>query len=351
MRFCFPKWIGPRHAGLGNELIPWAKAFIASRELGIRLLHPAWGLNDRKYYEYFGTSRFDWTWYYLLGKLLPTYTFTEEEYNQTGEKDFDKAVRAYADKMGLWNKKAYVLYTEGMWGSWYPIRKAKTFVWRELYGTRYLMPNLYRVQKEVADKPLVVAVHIRMGDFLPVTENKEEYQGLWNTRMPLEWYVRVCRSLKEGLGEGLNFLLLTDGKPEELREFLEEFRPITTFDHERSAISDLLAMANADALVCSISSYSMWGAFLSGEPYFWFLPNLRDTDGFMTLWGERGAEEDGLASAPYQPRGVPVGEDGKLPAYVIEYLRAKMHLGHVARDLVQSGGVPRKLVEGVKSTL
>ena len=28
-------WIGRRHQGLGNELIPWAKAFIASEELGI----------------------------------------------------------------------------------------------------------------------------------------------------------------------------------------------------------------------------------------------------------------------------------------------------------------------------
>ena len=27
-------WIGRRHQGLGNELIPWAKAFIASEEAG-----------------------------------------------------------------------------------------------------------------------------------------------------------------------------------------------------------------------------------------------------------------------------------------------------------------------------
>jgi hypothetical protein len=205
------------------------------------------------------------------------------------------------------------------------------------------------VQKEVADKRLVIAVHIRMGDFLPVT-SKEEYQGLWNTRVPLEWYVGVCRSLKRALGAGLEFLLLTDGSPEELAEFLSEFHPITTFDHRRSAISDLLAMANADALICSISSYSMWGAFLSGEPYFWFLPNLQDTNGYLTLWGERGAEEeaDTLTNGAHNPRGVPVGEDWALPDYVIKYLESKMRIGSKARDLVNSGGVPKKFLQDVQ---
>ena len=28
--------------GLGNDLVPWAKAYILSNELGARLLHPAW---------------------------------------------------------------------------------------------------------------------------------------------------------------------------------------------------------------------------------------------------------------------------------------------------------------------
>ena len=60
MKVCFPMWIGRRHQGLGNELIPWAKAFIAAEELQIKFLPPALGLNDRRYYEYFGTSRFDW---------------------------------------------------------------------------------------------------------------------------------------------------------------------------------------------------------------------------------------------------------------------------------------------------
>ena len=59
LQYALPMATG-RGAGLGNELIPWGKAYIASRVLGIPALHPAWGLNTRRYWEYFGTSRIDW---------------------------------------------------------------------------------------------------------------------------------------------------------------------------------------------------------------------------------------------------------------------------------------------------
>src|SRR6185295_17080649 len=104
MRVPFPMWIGRRHQGLGNELIPWAKAFIASEELGIKFLPPALGLHDRRYYEYFGTSRFDCIYHAILKQILPCYGFTEDEYNATGEKDFARAIRVYADQKGLTNK-------------------------------------------------------------------------------------------------------------------------------------------------------------------------------------------------------------------------------------------------------
>jgi hypothetical protein len=74
-----------RGAGLGNELIPWAKAFIASQELNAHLMYPAWGLNKREYRKYFETSRIDWLFPMVLQKLLPTYTLTEFEYRESGK--------------------------------------------------------------------------------------------------------------------------------------------------------------------------------------------------------------------------------------------------------------------------
>jgi hypothetical protein len=332
-------WIGRRHQGLGNELIPWAKAFIASQELKIKFLPPALGLNDRRYYEYFGASRFDWIYYAILKKVLPCYIFTEAEYQATGEKDFAKAIHVYADKHDLRNKSSYALLTEGLWGNWYSIRKAKHFVLSQLYRTRHLTDNLYQLDCQVADKQLVVGIHIRMGDFLPVA-NAGDYQGLWNTRVPLNWYLNVCRQLKAALQNSVTFMLLTDGTAEELRDFVDEFSPITNVGRPNSVVSDLLSLASADVLVCSISSYSMWGAFLSGVPYFWYLPNLRDLDGYLTLWQERvEGIGDELPADQILPRGVPLAEDGKIPGSVIDYLRSQAKLNSLSLDLVRSGGV------------
>jgi hypothetical protein len=340
MKVCFPMWIGRRHQGLGNELIPWAKAFIASEELQIKFLPPALGLNDRRYHEYFGRSRFDWIYYAILKKVLPCYVFTEEEYLATREKDFARAVRVYADKKGLAKKRSYALLTEGLWGNWYSVRTARHFVLEQLYRTRHLTRNLHQLDRQIADRRLLVGLHIRMGDFLPVA-NATEYQGLWNTRVPLTWYVNICRQLKEAFGNNVTFMLLTDGTEPELREFLDEFKPITNFGQSHAVVSDLLALATADVLVCSISSYSMWGVLLSGSPYFWYLPNLRDVDGYLTLWKERieGIGDD-LPVNEILPRGIPLSDDGRIPESLLEYLGLKIKLNSLSLDLVRSGGVP-----------
>lgn len=340
MKVAFPMWIGRRHQGLGNELIPWAKAFIAARELNIKFLPPALGLNDRRYYEYFGRSRFDWIYYAILKQVLPCYVFTEEEYEATGEKDFARAVRIYADKKGLANKGSYAFLTEGLWGNWYSVRTARHFVLSQLYRTRHLTTNLYQLDRQIADKRLVVGLHMRLGDFLPVA-NPADYQGVWNTRVPLAWYVNICRQLKEALGDDVTFLLLTDGSQSEVQEFVSEFNPITNFGQPHSIISDLLSLATADALLCSISSYSMWGVMLSRAPYFWYLPNLRDLDGYLTLWKERieGFGDD-LPASEILPRGIPLTENGRIPESVLHYLRLKIKLNSLSLDLVKSGGVP-----------
>jgi hypothetical protein len=340
MKVCFPMWIGRRHQGLGNELIPWAKAFIASQELQIKFLPPALGLNDRRYHEYFGTSRFDWIYYAVLKKVLPCYVFTEEEYQATGEKDFARAIRVYADKMELHRKSSFALLTEGLWGNWYSIRKAKHYVLSQLYRTRHLTDNLYQLDRQVADKRLVVGIHIRMGDFLPVAD-PTQYQGVWNTRVPLAWYLNVCRQLKAALGDAVTFMLLTDGTEAELRDFVEEFDPITNFGQPYSVVSDLLALTSADVLVCSISSYSMWGVLLSDAPYFWYLPNLRELDGYLTVWQERVAGiGDDLPVNEILPRGTPLAEDGRIPEQMLDYLRSKAKLKSLSLDLIKSGGVP-----------
>jgi hypothetical protein len=341
MRFCFPGWFGPRGAGLGNELIPLAKAFIASQELGIPFLPTAWGLNQRGYRRYFGTSRFDWVRLYALSRLLPAYTFREEDYRATGEIDYDRAVRVYAERMGLAGKRHYVFMTDGLWGELYPIRKSKPFVLQTLYATRYTVPNMYEFRKQLAGgRNVTVSVNIRLTDFKIPTPTTD-YRGLWNTRIPLEWYTRVCRSLRDLLGGAVTFCLVTDGTPEELADFISEFKPVTTFHQKHREISDLLNMTTTDALVCSISSYSQWAAFLSDAPYFWYRPHLRPVDGRLTIWEYLGERPEADApGAKVFPRGIPVDDDGAIPGSLSEHFRMRRSLNQLSLDLVQSGGVP-----------
>jgi hypothetical protein len=85
----------------------------------------------------------------------------------------------------------------------------------------------------------------------------------------------------------------------------------------------------------------MWGVMLSGAPYFWYLPNLRELDGYLTLWQERSADiGDDLAACEILPRVFPLAENGRIPDSVLDYLRLKIKLNSLSLDLVKSGGVP-----------
>lgn len=347
MKFCIPKVYG-RGAGLGNELFPWAKAFIAGQELGARVLQPAWGLNRRPYYRYFGTSRVDWLLHRTLGTVLPAYAFTESDYRATGETDYGRAMRKFAEKTGLMHRKAWVLFTEGMWGGYHALRSARPFVLGALQRGRGVDDNLYDLaQRQIADH-LVVAVHVRLGDFAQA-DREMTYRGRFNVAVPLHWYRQVCRHLASDLDGKVTFELFSDGSPAALAPFVEEFQPLTTWHQSDTVCSDLLAMAQADALVCSLSSFSLWAAFLSERPYLWFEPQLQVHGRHRSLWGHEPGQQgpDGVTARCLAealrgginslPRGMPVGPDGSLPDPLITHLRTLQKLKAPATDLVAYG--------------
>jgi hypothetical protein len=324
---------------LGNELFLMAKAFIAASELQLRLLPTAWALNVRGYRRFFRSSALDFLRPYTLRALLPTHTFSEQDFVATGERDYGKAVVSYAQRHRLAEKTAFLFLTEGLWGEFYSIRTAAPFIVKALYGTRYTLENLYHYEKLAINKPLVVAVNIRLADFV-AADAGTDFRGLWNTRIPLEWYTRVCRSVRQALGDGVTFYLVTDGAEADLRDFIAEFSPLIHFDRENADISNLLIMSRADALVCSISSYSEWAAFLSKAPYLWYRPHLRSVGGYATIWGSLDDSPERLSVGERKyPRGIPVGSDGNLPDWLPAYLRQRRLMNLAAGDLVRGGGV------------
>lgn len=357
MRICIPENFGRRGAGLGNELLPWAKAFLASQALGIDCNHPAWGLNARGYHRDFRTSRLDWLYRDIVKLALPTVSFDEHAYYATGKEDYGQAVAQFAEQCGLQDRRHFVFLASGMWGGFHAIRQARIFVLSELLKARTAVHNVHTIHAQASAEKALVAVHIRRGDFEQL-HCDSDIRGRFNVALPLSWYLSTCASIKRQCGKDVQFLLLTDAPPREVQPFIDAFAPLTTFHLRQTACSDLLLMAFADSIVCSVSSYSMWGAFLSNAPYLWCAPNLQDHGGYSSLWGHEVAQQrrSGVTArnldrirAQTKPfasirtgRGVPVDFSGEVPAVFCEKLLAAKRDRALETDLIFYGAVPTR---------
>src|SRR5579859_3262742 len=218
MRFVVAKRIGRRGAGLGNEILSWAKGWIASQVLDAHLVGPSWGMNQRRYYRNFGTSRFD----FLVedGLLrLPHYEFTEADYRATGQVDFGTAVERWATAKGLAKKTSYIVSVEGMWGGYAAIRAAREFLYAQLLNSSDTLRNVFQITSGLSRSKLFVAVHMRsvsLGFTAP--EPGENVRGKFNILVPGEWYLSVCEELQQKFGDRVQFHIFTDRPGPEFTE-------------------------------------------------------------------------------------------------------------------------------------
>jgi hypothetical protein len=351
MRYAIPV-VDRRGAGLGNELILWAKAFVAGQALGLKTLHPAWGINRRNYWRYFGTSRSDYVVHRLLRAALPKVRFDEEDYVRCGGGDFADALTAFARERGLERSGPLALEIAGLWGGPGMLYPAREFVRGQLLGTRYTAANLYQVARRAGDERLRIGVHLRRGDFgAPVARGA--YAGTFNVAVPLAWYEAMMATLHRAFGDGIVFVIASDASAAELTPLTSRFPCVTTMDLPNSDVSDLIALATSDFLICSISSFSLWAAFLGEMPYAWFRPQLSEFAGTLSIWGHQApqqqpasplgqarAEVASLSEAdPIWPRGIPVDEDGALSDELMDDLRHVLWRRRRATDLIRYGVV------------
>ena len=348
LRYCMPSAFGKHGAGLGNEFIPWVRAYIAAQVLDAKLINPAFGRNSRGYGKYFGTSRYDWVFNKVVERVLPRIEFTERDYLTHGGGDVAHAIARFAEAKNLHERSAYVLVTGGMWGGFSHIQSARDFVRARLYQSPATARNLFWLRQKLDSDKLLVTMHVRLGDFgAPIAV--DAYRGKFNVALPLDWYERVADSLFELFGTNMQLLVVTDGQEQQLGKLVTQYKAVTTCGMADSDCSDLLALAAGDLAVCSVSSYSMWAAFLSDAPYLWFEPNLQQLDGFHSIWGHEPAQQEN--NAPTQlamrrclnsteeigPRGCPVGMDGRIPQPLVEQLRIRLGAKQRATDLLHYG--------------
>ena len=339
LRLCIAQ-VRKRGYGLGNELIPWARALLAAQVLDAHFLPPAFGLNRRRYWRHFGTPRYDWLRNRALQRLLPRVEFGEADWRAHGGGDVLPALRSFAAAHRLLERRAYVFTTSGLWGGYLHIEAARMQMRAVLQTSRFAARNLVRLAARLDPARITIGMHLRFGDFRPATA-AQDYRGVWNTRLPIEWYVNVARRLRQELGAAAQFLVVSDGDAAQLRPLLAAVPCVTTADIPDSDCSDLLALADADLLVCSVSSYSQWAAFLSQAPYIWFAPSLQvHADGRGSLWGGSFADSAVPPAGDRLPRGLAVGLDGALPAALPELLRQRRAYLRPEQDLVRGGLAP-----------
>lgn len=115
-----------------------------------------------------------------------------------------------------------------------------------------------------------VAVHVRLGDFSapPADASANGLQGLTNTRLPIDWYAQALSALRDALGRPVPAIVYSDGEDALLAPLLA--LPAVRRAPPGSAVTDLLSIAQAAALVSSGSGFSIWGSFLGGVPRLCF---------------------------------------------------------------------------------
>ena len=348
LRYCLSR-VRNRGYGLGNEMLPWARAFLASQVLDAKLLTPAFGMNRRAYWRHFRTAPDDWIQQRTLQHLLPVVEFRESDYLAHGGGDVVSALQGFADTHRLHRRRAYVLVTDGLWGGYHHVEAARDFIRSTLYQSRYAAHNLLQLRARIDPHKVLVGMHLRLGDFAPPAA-APDYQHAANISLPIEWLRALGRCLDRTLGEGWQLLLITDGSEQQVEPLRTQWHCITTADLLPGDCSDLLALANADLLVCSPSSFSTLAAFLSDSPYLWFAPNLyRHAEGVYSLGDyarqrerpgdpTRAALEQWLRlPATALPRGVAVDLGGEIPAAVIDAALLRHQSRRRELDLVRSG--------------
>ncbi|WP_146218692.1 hypothetical protein [Halomonas sp. LBP4] len=108
-----------------------------------------------------------------------------------------------------------------------------------------------------------VAIHVRLGDFQSYNSKAVE-DGRHNHRLPLNWYGEALCALRTALGTDVPAVVYSDGHDHELAPLLA--LPNVQRAADGVAITHMLEMTHAVALIAAGSGFSFWSAFLGEVP-------------------------------------------------------------------------------------
>jgi hypothetical protein len=344
MIWSVPRLISPRGAGLGNEIIPWAKAYLGARALNLRPVEPPWRVNPRRYDRELGKGIFGSVGYFAL-RALPAVDITTEMVIATGKTDYFEAMVSLAPELRTKTVPS-ILHSSGMHGGYLGIRRSRHYLRRELLGASGALASLEEMESW-ADPCVRIGVHIRGGDF---DKQEQVKPNSFNVQLPLAWYVEVVQSLSRALGVPAQVFLATDSPSAVVADALtiEGRRPVAIAS---DSVGDLAMMTNCDILVSSVSSFSMLAAFLSEAPYVWNRDQLGESNGWLSIWGHEPEGHGGGVTSrsvadqsivqPRVRRGISQGSKPLWRAELLNQLEFRARSRHATDDLIFYGVTER----------
>jgi hypothetical protein len=112
-----------------------------------------------------------------------------------------------------------------------------------------------------------LALHVRMGDFSAASSLDALRQGARNSRLPVDWYVRMLTALRQHVGP-VPARLFSDGSDADLAPLLA--LPGVERPPKQPSVTDLLSISQAQLVISSGSGFSTWGALLGDTPRICF---------------------------------------------------------------------------------
>jgi len=249
--------------GLAHSMMAWARCIAWCRSNGISMLAPSWtylkigpylrGERDKRQY----TKLFDFTGYH------------------TGlRRAWILATHPRVDARSVVSRQRHAVGRRLV-----VFRNADTFAEQrslfqsELMGHSQMLHQEIRAVTRVHHLPPApagrhVAIHVRRGDFIAPASESELSGGGRNRQTPIEWYREILCGLRRHCHADVPAIVYSDGTDEELAEILS--LPNVARSSATAAITDLLAIAQADLLLASGSGFSIWGSFLGQVPRICF---------------------------------------------------------------------------------
>lgn len=247
-------------SGLGNMLMPWARAEVFSRRTGVRLISPQWVQPkigpllrkeaDLRYY----TSLFSpgdyvtgWRRLWLLGLRR---RLTEEHAKHLAE-------------TGTLHQEAGIACFSGL-GEY--LRGMSPYA--EYLGRRLWAITSDKVKSSVLDQQddVDIAVHVRRGDM-------EIWNGngvLPNCRtLPDEWYISILESLQDLVRRPLSIRIFSDARSDTIKDLIRVTHSTRT-PLGNDVLTDLWLMSKARVFVSTgTSTLSAWASFIGEMPTIW----------------------------------------------------------------------------------